>query len=220
MRWQYSADMDQGRLASLQASPPFETIIEEITKALQDSASGMEVLCCHSAPAQDIVGANDFHRIIYCLQVSLQLFDFFFNSPNGYRAAYFESPYEGLRANDHALQVLMPVLIKAPVTGTVTQQQEFIKESLTSPTAKLWLPEAVRHGCQKCKPEWDATSQMPEVHNGRWEKASTQLALWGRKAPWLTKIHVIGAFLNGQHDEVVAEHKRRRAWDIHAYGWT
>ena len=89
----------------------------------------MHVLCCHPDLCSAIRGPSVFERIIYCVKIERPLFDLFFNSFSGYRAAYFRSPYEGLRANAEALATLSPLLIPSPKTAG-QMPENFIEESL------------------------------------------------------------------------------------------
>jgi hypothetical protein len=107
--------------------------------------------------------------------------------------------------------------------GTVSR----IRESLATPSAKAWLAEhgkEIDRKCPGCQGEWSSGAAGPpdqaEIHNGAWEAASGQNAEWGRKAPYLTKLRVMGGFLSDRLHELVPHNKRFRAYDIHRYGWS
>ena len=56
----------------------------------------------HTGPGETVADGHRvalFRRPVYCISVAFPLFDRFFNSRQGYRGAYFRSPYEGLEAN-------------------------------------------------------------------------------------------------------------------------
>ena len=163
--------------------------------------------------------AHGFERIVYCLKIPSPLFDIFFNSQTGYRAAYFMSPYAGLRANAEVLTGIAPDL----VTSDVTREQRsrgFIEQSLLSPSAKVWLAEPQRGFCSECAGEWsNPNDKFAEILNDRWENDSHDNAVKGRKAPYFSKLRVFGAFLNERFDEVVPERKRYRAQHLHRWGW-
>jgi hypothetical protein len=98
----------------------------------------------------------------------------------------------------------------------------FIEQSLSSPSAKAWLaePECGYRDCAKCAGEWtNPNDDVAEISNGRWECDPDTNALWGRKAPYFTKLRVFGAFLNANYDEVVPERKRHRAKHLFQRGW-
>jgi hypothetical protein len=208
-QWDFSASLGNERLKQLSAPPSFAAIVEEIK-------TGLEVVCCHLDPCTDMTG---FERIIYCIKVQPRLFDLFFNSRTGYRASYYRSPYDGLEANDHLIHSLVRRLLASDQTNA-TKGTEFIKESLTSPSAKVWLAEAEQGLCPRCDGEWiEPKDDSAEIQNDRWEVGDCSNARRGRKAPFLTNLRIIGAFVNARYDEFVPSRKRRRAEDIHERGW-
>ena len=212
-RWDYASSLNGDRMKKLQAAPAFEDITAKIK-------NDMEVLCFHFDHCKD----NDpFKRPVYCILVEKDLFDWFFNSENGYRAAYYQSPYDGLRANDSFIQSLMPELLASDKTIPNTHK-EFIEESLKSPSAKAWLVEYKElknpdeKPCNICKEWTPPQNDKAEILNNRWEYAVEPN--YGRKAPCLTMIRIIGAFLNDHYDEFIPSSKRFRAKEIHDMGWT
>ena len=215
--WSYALSIEESvRLPKLFADLPFAELASKIVNELR-------VLCCHRSEIARI----GFRRPVYTLYIGHSLFDLFFNSSSGYRAAYFRSPAGGLEANVQLLTAISDRLITDPQSATTVLPAEFIRESLRTPSAKAWLAE---HGkepdreCPHCKGEWSASTcgppELREIRNGRWETASGQNAEWGRKAPYLTKLRVMGAFLNDRYHELVPYNKRFRAYDIHHFGWS
>ena len=112
------------------------------------------------------------------------------------------------------------------LSPNTTFTQDFIQESLLSPSSKVWLAEKgkeIDKKCSGCKGEWSAVAgrrATAEILNGRWERADVQKAEWGQKAPYLTKLRIMGAFLNDRHDEFIPFDKRFRAREIHKLGWS
>jgi hypothetical protein len=51
-------------------------------------------------------------ELVYCIGIGQPLFDRFYNSVNGYRAAYFVSEETGLEANAAAVEALRPILLR------------------------------------------------------------------------------------------------------------
>jgi len=198
--------------AGLRNPPSFA----HITRSIKEE---MEVLCAHEQ-ACDVF--NGFSRIVYCIKVPQRLFDLFFNSRNSYRAAYFRSAYDGLKLNSYFIKSLLPVLLEANPTKSINKGKKFIKESLKSIFAKVWLAEKEKHLCEKCSGEWGPPQvQEAEILNERWEKAVHANANYGKMAPYpLTKLRLFGAFLNDRYDELIPVEKRFRANDIHKHGWT
>jgi hypothetical protein len=211
-RWEFTIS-DEKRRINLETATDFAAIATCVVGT-------MEVLCCHDDPCDRAAG---FGRVIYCIRIDPPLFDLFFNSRHGYRATYFRSPYEGLAANSHALRLFSPALLSSPLTAGCPKDVDFIRDSLTSESAKLWLAEVGKgfHGCEGCRGEWTHPADDPvHIRNGRWESDPHTHALWGRTAPYLTKLKIMGAHLNDARDEFVPASKRRRAWDIHERGWS
>jgi hypothetical protein len=215
--WSYALSSDHAvREPVLSSSVPFAELVSRITSELR-------VLCCHRSE----IAGTDFRRPVYTLAVDRPLFDLFFNSVSGYRAAYFRSPGAGVDANVQLLTAISDRLTTDPESTRSELSPAFIRESLRTPSAKVWLAE---HGkeldrkCPHCKGEWSSGTcgppEVAEIRNGRWETAGGQNVEWGRKAPYLSKLRVMGAFLNDRCHELVPHDKRFRAYDIHRYGWS
>jgi hypothetical protein len=207
---------ETARLPMLQYAEPFEQIAKNIPRS-------MSVLCCHA----DIKSGTAFIRVAYCVQIERNLFDLFFNSAQGYRAAYFRSPWEGMRANTTFLNAVAPKLLSSAPSSRCGLPDKFKRKSLTTPSAKVWLAEQgneVKGNCITCQGEWSASSvskrDRPEIRNGRWEYAQTTKAQWGCKAPYLTKLRIFGAFLDVRFNELVPWNKRFRAKEIYEIGWS
>jgi hypothetical protein len=184
----------------------------------------MTILCCHD---QNSTNHDGFSRAVYCIKISEPLFDFFFNSKHGYRAWYYRSPYDGLRNNAHFIKSLLPSFLACDRTKEAEKNGFLTKkaaESLKSCSAKAWLAEKgkeVDENCPGCVGEWGyPQNDTAEIFNDRWDKANGANAKCGRKAPYLTKIRIFGAFLNEQYDEFIPAPKRYRAEQIHEFGWS
>ena len=219
--WSFSSSVGDERRANLEVATSLEAIAGEIRQT-------MTVLCCHEDPcdrgpgetAADGRRVTLFRRPVYCISVAPPLFDRFFNAQDGYRGAYFRSPYEGLQANDLLMRMMTPGLIASGPSGALTALgTAFIERSLTSGSAKAWLAEP-NGFCPLCAAESPPASDGGEIANGRWELGTSVQSRDGRRAPYLTKIKVMGAFLNDDYDEFIPARKRRRHWEIHEWGWS
>jgi hypothetical protein len=209
--WKYKGVCDDARLRALETSAPFEDLAGRLER-------DMEIVCCHTRDCCDRPG---YKRTIYCVEVAPQLFDVIFNSQSGYRGAYFQSPERGLSANGLALSTVALRLVAWTRDHCVDQDPAFAAKSLSAPSAKLWLAEGPLSLCDRCKGEWSLSVRANlEIINGRWERDSHTHAEWGRQAPWFRKVRFIGAFLNDAGNEYVALHKKCRATDICARGWS
>jgi hypothetical protein len=209
--WKYKGVCDDARLRALETSAPFEDIAGRLER-------DMEIVCCHTPDCCDKPG---YKRTIYGVEVAPQLFDVIFNSQSGYRGAYFQSPERGLSANGLVLSTVAPRLVAWTRDHCVDQDPTFAAKSLSAASAKLWLAEESLLLCDRCKGEWSPSMRADlEIINGRWERDSHTHAEWGRQAHWFRKVRFIGAFLNDAGDEYVAIHKKGRATDICARGWS
>jgi hypothetical protein len=215
-KWEFAESLGD-RKTNLLNPPNFETIIVSIQNE-------MKILCCHDQECRD---DNRFSRAIYCLKISEPLFDLFFNSKHGYRAWYYCSPHFGLKINERLITTLLPFLLASDQTKEA-EKNGFSKakasESLKSFSAKAWLTEIgkeIDNNCAGCTGEWGyPQDDNAEIFNDRWDKTNAQKAKCGRKAPYLTKIRIFGAFLNSKHDEFIPADKRYRAKEIHEFGWS
>ena len=125
MRWDLSLAGEDARVPKLRAAPSLESILSDIRQR--------PILCCHEGH----ISGPSFKRVAYSIDVGEELFDLFFNSWSGYRAAFYRSPFDGLRTNRLCLDSLESVLCGA--RGAV--QAEVVQESLRSGSAKMWLAE-------------------------------------------------------------------------------
>lgn len=209
--WSYDGTDDPKRLVALLRPISFP----EVVHRLKDE---MTTVCFH----RDARSADpSFSRAIFCVHVGFSLFDLFFNSPTGYRGAYFSAPESGIEANRLLFDNLSPALVEWAIARQGSENRDWMLESLSQSSAKAWLAEESRHLCGECAGEWGA-SHVPAltIVNSRWESSLHTHAGWGRQAPRLTKLRFLGGFVNGAHEEWLPEGKQNRARDIWEHGWT
>jgi hypothetical protein len=201
------------RVLALDTPPSFESIVELLLLH-------MEVLCCHW---QQCDLSRNFERAVFTVRVARPAFDWFFNSRNGYRAHYYLSEWDGLRANDGFLQAVTETLLTSDQAANANLYR--LRESLLSPTAKVWLAEAGRGpfstSCPSCRAGWSTTdcAPGPEIFNDRWENIRSN-AGWGSRAPYLDLLRVMGAFIDDRNSVLVPWNKRGRGSQINAMGWS
>lgn len=206
-KWTFSESLGRERLETLKDPPPFEEIAKKIVTAMRPQ-------CSHVDPCDQVDG---FKRFVACIVIDKTLFDLFFNSYNGYRGWYFRSPKDGLQMNGRLLQVLAPHLLA--IHGCEDMPVNLVSESLLASSAKCWLAEVGKGFCQKCEGDWSKPGDdSAEILNDRWELADVPNARFGRKAPYLEKVRVIGAFVNHAGKEHVV--KPNRAQEIYDAGWS
>lgn len=215
--WTLDLQVDaQSRLAKLNLQLPFDEVASNI-------AANLKILCCHKSE----IAGTDFRRPVYSVYIGNDLFDQFFNSATGYRAQYFRSPWDGFSANAIFMRTVSETLMNNGFHQASGLGIDFIRESLSTPSAKAWLSESGKElvlGCHGCQGEWSVASagdaSTAEVRNNRWEVAQGVKAHWGRKAPYFTKLRIMGSFLDSRLNEFVPFDKRFRAEEIHKFGWS
>jgi hypothetical protein len=208
MQWQFCDINESGRLSKLLEPSKFEEIVERV-KRIEP----------HRYRPQLADDNQPYCRAIYCINIGLELFDAFFNSQCGYRAAYYRSPADGLNANRYLFESMTPVLLDWTRANFAEADIHFIKRSLSLPSAKAWVVEKALKICDECG-EWStSTASEGEIRNGRWE-----IENWpnshGRQAYRFECIALFGAFVDGTGEEWVAPRKLCRSHEIWASGWT
>jgi hypothetical protein len=119
--WTFIDSLGCERLKTPKNAPPFEEIAWSI-------ATLMRIQCSHPDACHE---ADGFKRLVVCLVIDRPLFDLFFNSHNGYRAAYFRSPGEGMNANAMFFQIVAPALLKTTEWNNCGLGHGFKRQSLT-----------------------------------------------------------------------------------------
>lgn len=203
--WLYAATVDANRQAALASPPSFEELV-----AL---AKG-EIVQIHLRvqPGRD-------PGLTHCLQpvFSFELpesGDRLFNGPHGYRAQYWRSPSQGLRANAMLLTALAPQLLAVIDLDAVPDVAKIdVCLSLKATSAKFWIQEIPS---LLVSPTIDL-----EVEPWRCEaQRGIQLARWGLSAPEVTRFDIKGALIDPHGNEVVPSRKIGRHYDIHHYGFS
>lgn len=210
MSWRFSGSAKPERRERLERSTPYPELVHALQRA--------PVVCFHADPKQR---DRSYRRACFCLDAGVEVFDAFFNAASGYRGAYFQSPETGVAANRRLIDALSPALVEWAAGRDASTNRAWLIESLSLPTAKAWLAEDAVALCQYCAGGWSASyAAHLKILNGRWEHSTHVHAVWGRQAPELSKVRVLGGFVNQSHAEWVADHKRDRAQQIWEHGWT
>jgi hypothetical protein len=206
--WTFATSLAE-RATRLRAAAQFADIIDQIN-------GSMRILCAHQQQAHD---HTFFYRAVFCVCVDRDLFDLFFNSEEGLRGAFYRSPFAGLAATAQFIGALLPRL---QAHGQIDPHPRIdTPTSLTTLSAKAWLAEKTLQLCTECEGEWEPPKERTrEIINGRWDESIAAYARYGEAAPYLTKIRILGAFVNPAGDEFVPSRKVRRAYEIHEVGWS
>jgi hypothetical protein len=159
----------------------------------------------HVDPCDEVAG---YHRVVYCAVLDKPLFDLFFNSKNGYRAWYYRSPAESIRANGVLRGSVAPALLACDFSDHVAL--DFVAKSLGAPSGKICVAEIGKGFCVKCQGDWKAPEDdTAEIFNGRWECSARPYSRYGRKAPFVEMIRIFGGFVSEQDREYVPKQKQR-----------
>ena len=203
--WLYAATVDANRQAALASPASFEELVafakEEIVQ-----------IRWRVQPGRD-------PGLTHCLQpvFSFELpaaGDRLFNGPHGYRAQYWRSPSQGLRANAMLLTALAPQLLAAIDPEAVPNVAKIdVCLSLKATSAKFWIQEIpsllVNPTADLGVEPWRSEAQR-----------GVQLARWGLSAPEVTRFDIKGALIDPNGNEVVPSRKIGRHYDIHHYGFS
>jgi hypothetical protein len=212
VRWDLRLYRHAAERVALATPPSYETIVDLLVL-------DMELLCCHWQASELLAG---FERAVLCIRVARPAFDWFFNSRNGYRAAYFASDLDGERANRRFLETVVPELLSTEQARA--NQPNRLRESLLAPSAHVWLAEAEKGPlattCPSCREGWSAShlGPHPEIQNDRAEWVTRNDGR-GSRAPYADRLRIFGAFIDDDNSVFVPWNERRRAADIRDTGW-
>jgi hypothetical protein len=175
--WTFSEAVGSERRRRLKSAPPYENVAREV-------AESMRILCTHPDPCDEAAG---YMRLVACVIIDRDLFDLWFNAESGYRGRFFDSPGAGVSANSQLMRLVAPALVSHESHRELKERQA--EWSMSSRSAKCWLAEVGKGFCPSCEGEWSTPQETAaEILNGRWELSATPKALYGRKAPRLTKL--------------------------------
>lgn len=223
MAWSYTDRVNPERQAMLLAAPIFEAIINRVLDEM--TITSFDVV---RGKIGEVKGCM---RPEFSLVVSPNTFDLFFNSPQGYRGQYHQSPEAGQRANAKLLSMMADRLMDFAHGKTTkhSMSTERIRRSLAAGSAKIWIDEqggraqrgddiTQRKADLRVQP-WFKTAQE-FVANPAGQPAHAILAIDGVKAPTGTILDVMGAFTDEDANEHIPANKIDRAQQIHLFGFT
>jgi hypothetical protein len=219
--WHFSDRIDKTRRRALSEAKSFiaiaEAIVAEATVTNFDVCRGKEG------------NLKNCLRPQFTVQVRMETFDLFFNSPQGYRAQYLLDPDEGQKQNSTLIEKLSPKLFDFTKGKTTKHSMERykIKVSLMCLSAKIWISEKgfnFDHNLLEeiLVPEWlaHAKAARSAYANKQYPSPPEQeKAIWGVRAPTGREIELKGAFLDGEGNEVVPAIKVLRRLEIQKYGF-
>lgn len=220
--WPFSSRIAPERRLALQAASNFDQVIQRITS--EAVVTSFDVKRGKEGTFKNCV------RPQFEIAVSQDAADLFFNSPRGYRAQYLVSPEEGQKQNGRLLAALEESLLSF-ASGKVTKNHlslDHIRAAIRACSAKIWLSEAdLKFNHELVEdisiPVWRANAVAAlaaYARNERPEPECQEKAIWGLRAPQTAVLDIKGAFLDGEHNEVVPYQKICRRHQIHEYGFT
>lgn len=203
--WLYAATVDARRQADLASPASFEELVALAKGEIDHSRFLVQ-------PGRD-------PGLTHCLQPVFSFDlpaagDHLFNGPHGYRAQYWRSPSQGLRANAMLVTALAPQLLAVIDPEAVPDVVKIdVCRSLKATSAKFWIQEIPS---LLVSPTADL-----EVEPWRSEgRRGVQLARWGLSAPEVTRFDIKGALIDPHGNEAVPSRKIGRHYDIHHYGFS
>jgi len=169
---------------------------------------------------------NETRQVCFLLRICPTTYDLLYNSPDGLRGRYWQSPDLGDHATHSLITRLKPRLLEyaaesppkvCPSAADMNEVQ--IKDSLDRPSAKVWVRERDDDGKNKVDLEagpqltvrrWVENENKPENKVGR---------LW-RWTPIDNDIEIKGALLTPDGNEEIPEVKQHRSFQINLFGFT
>ncbi|MCI0629014.1 MAG: hypothetical protein L0387_46430 [Acidobacteria bacterium] len=221
--WTYASFPSERREHLTSDCPSNCEIIRQIGEAMKDANIRFAIDPGHFIPVDDAL------RPLFYVDLDEDLVDWFFNGVGGYRAQYYKSPENGLRANAYAFAKLKPILFAAanrenfthqhPRKGQLSMSETEFLDSLRLPSAKIWGDESRGELRGLFDPDKDSG---PDIDALRWlENASAghDKARKCTKAPRFSTLKFHGAFLK-DGGEVIPLDKMARSEDIYLCGFS
>jgi hypothetical protein len=198
--WGFYESVDVDRATRLLTYQPLGTTIELVRAAVTIS------FLLEPFTSDRLKGC---HRAAFLLLVPVDVYDYFFNSPYGYRGQYAVEPANGEAANRAVVSSLESCL-RDFARARVRLADAPVVASLRATDAKIWIYE----------PEVQAQlgKGRPEIRYAPWETASETGV--GLLAPRGAKLEVKGGWLDGQGNERRDPAKATRSTDIHCTGYS
>jgi hypothetical protein len=222
MSWLFAETIPAARRDVLERSGSFEEIAQRLCRRLR-------VLSFRGVKGQLGLVKGCVRPEFILETTDASAFDEFFNGRSGYRAAYYSSLERGAATNRAFLEGMLEKLVDHALANPARQNLEEarLRLSLTFQSAKVWLDEEAFSFDHQLRidilvPEWcaaahDALSAF-EQHTLP-DPPEKEKGIWGVRAPTSFRLKVKGAFVAVDGSERIPADKRRRAEEIHDYGF-
>lgn len=212
-----TSKLTESRRAYLKAGQSFEEMVDQIKANLDVSNVRIKR---YNTPARG--EPKNARQVIFSVQIGKQASDLLYNSPDGLRGRYWQSPEHGFVATHHLIGSLAPALLSfaeqnppSPEKGVPEMTIEDIWCSLTAPSAKVWPRECDSNGNSLLIadslqiPRWIKNEQRAEYNQSMW-----------RQTPTGEELAIKGGILGKDRTEYLPEGKRNRSSQIHEFGYT
>lgn len=209
-------DLPPDRLQYLEGGYSFEDITNLISE-------GARVVSVQVRPFETFADSNEktARQVVFRCRVVGRICDLFFNSRDGLRGRYWQSPKIGSDANAALIHALLPKLIAATgemtvhyARGAAEMNEADISKSLTATSSKIWPCEFDEQGLRSL-PIGDRSLRI-----ARWITNESRKPTRWRWAPNDRDLEVKGALIDVHGKEHIPESKKDRAEQIYLYGFT
>lgn len=212
-----TSQLAESRREHLEAGLSFEEIVDQIEAVLEVNYVRAKVF---GTPARG--EPKNARQIIFRVRSGNQASDLLYNSRDGLRGRYWQSPEHGFVATHHLIRSLTPALLSfaeqtppSPEKGVLEMTIEDIRWSLSAPSAKVWPRECDSSGSSLLAvdslqvPRWIKNEQRAEYNQCMW-----------RRTPMGDELEIKGGLLGTDGTEYLPEGKRNRSSQIHEFGYT
>lgn len=209
--------MPESRRAYLETGLSFDEMVDQIH-------ANSDVVHVRTKPYGDPARGEpgNARQIIFRVRTGRQASDLLYNSRDGLRGRYWQSPEHGFVATLHLINSLTPALLSFAERNQPKSEKgipemtiEHIRWSLAAPSAKVWPRE--RDSNENSLLEADVLQVPRWIKNE--ERAEYNQREW-RKTPRGDELEIKGGLLGIDGTEYLPEGKRNRSFQIHEFGYT
>ncbi len=199
-KWKFTSDIAPERVIQLISWKSFDEIAECL------ATCKISKFDWERANKQKLIGCS---RASFVLAVPHDLYDAFFNAPNGYRGQFAISETQGEAANRKIIQTLLSQLLDFAAEHP-TPTREFVMKSLQCHQAKIWIDEM--------EVEEQLTDNAPSIDYPAWKFIDQDGQ--GLRTPLGTKLEIKGGWINNMGEEVINPSKNNRSRNINRTGYS
>jgi len=221
--WTFSAEILKEKGFLMGSLLSFDGLLEKLCSGIKKIHSYTQI--------GDKGNVKDCPRFELKLSVAPDVYELFFNSCYGYRAAHFLSPSLGLAVNDKIIRELRKRYIDSHLIEA-GETQDSINRKLVPEYSKIWICESENAANDII----NSSEFIPDLSIERWKNEAQKSH--GKKINCLSLtraeknplrgcryytgecLHIKGPFIKDNGDIIVPAIKGNRAEQIHLYGFT